>query len=461
VNTALLLINALLVLISTLHMLYHRRPAQSLIVWMLTLFLLPFLGVLLYFIFGSRKVLYRRAKPYIHLHPVAESTPSTPLARQTAQLIEGNNLPRPSQNNRVEPIADPQEAFLAFSQAIQQAQHNIYLETYIFEMDVTGTALLEQLKAKAQQGVSVRLLIDAFGAMPLYLNPKKLKPYRQAGIEIAFFHPLATFLQKRLNLRTHRKIYLIDEQTVFTGGMNLSKDYLLPPDAAVSQQNSWVDLFFKMEGEVCQHYLEVFKEDWQYTTGKALPNQNFEKTLPAKANTLLQAVPSGPDVENDALLEALLQAFYQAQRRITLVTPYLIPSHNILDALQVALKKGVQVTLLTPAKTDHLIFDWGRSSYMRELHDLGAEIYCYGKTMLHAKLVIIDDEVMMLGSANLDYRSLLVNYEMVSFCYSEPLMQTMQEWVDDLQSQSEIYRPKQDRTTLLLENLSRIVTPLL
>lgn len=470
-STTLFWLNTLLVVLSLSHMLYQRRPAQSLIAWLLALILIPFGGVLLYFIFGSRKVLYRKPKPLINFEHLRDINATTAiegkLSTTLAKLIEGNHLTPPSPNNRLQVYTDAEEAFAAMLQAIEQAQETIYLETYIFEPDITGQTLLELLAKKAQQGLKVCLLIDAFGAIPLYLQPKKLATYRQAGVEIAFFHPFEALLKNRINLRTHRKIYLIDEQILFTGGINLSKDYLTPPGASV-EHPSWIDLCFQIQGDDCQPYVTVFKEDWRYTTGKTLLTPSEPKKLtqiPSSAKgyqpILLQAVPSGPDIESDALLETLLQAILAAEKSITLVTPYLIPSHNVLDAIQIALKKGVQVTLLTPEKTDHLIFDWGRSSYMRELHEMGAQIFCYGHNMVHAKLLIFDGEVCMLGSANLDYRSLLVNYEMVSFAYDHALAKQMQQWVDKLIQISPPYHPNPSKTVQAVENLFRMITPLL
>ena len=468
-STPLFWLNTFLVILSLGHMLYQRRPAQSLIAWMLTLILIPFGGVLLYFIFGSRKVLYRKPKPLINFEPLRNinSTVATEgtLAEKLAKLIEGNHLTPPSANNQLQLYTDAEQAFSALLEAIDQAQKTIYFETYIFELDHIGKTLLERLAEKARQGVKVCLLIDAFGALPLYLQQWKLRPYRQAGVEIAFFHPFETLFKNRLNLRTHRKIYLFDEHQLFTGGINLSKDYLALPCAPLNHP-SWIDLCFQIQGDDCLPYTTVFKEDWQYTTGQTLPKNppkkvNFPSPAQGFSPILLQTVPSGPDIESDPLLEALLQAIISAEKSITLVTPYLIPSHNLLDALHIALKKGVQVTLLTPQKTDHLIFDWGRSSYMRELHEMGAQIFCYAHNMIHAKLLIFDDDVCMLGSANLDYRSLLVNYEMVSFSYDAHLAQTMQHWVKDLIQRAQPYQPNPSKFVQSLENGFRIFTPLL
>lgn len=463
-SDSLFILNILLVVLSLVHMLYQKRPAPSLIAWLLALILIPFGGVLLYLIFGSRKILYRTPKPIIHFDHLPSSHPqlnTSELSENLAKLTEGNHLAAPSQNNRLSLLPDAHQAFQAMLDAIEQAQHSLYFETYIFELDTIGTQLLEKLTIKAQQGVKVRLLIDAFGAIPLYLQPWKLAPYRQAGVQIAFFHPFQALLKNRINLRTHRKIYLIDEHTLFTGGINLSEDYL----SDSMQRQSWIDLCFKIEGENCQPYLTVFQADWHYTTGEHLPLSHYTPTLTPKENSfypiLLQAVPSGPDITSDALLETLLQAILNTQKEILLVTPYLIPSHNILDALYIALKKGVKVTLLTPSKTDHLIFDWGRSAYMRELHEMGANLYCYDKNMVHAKLFIFDEEVTLLGSANLDYRSLLVNYEMVSYAYDTRLAQQMKQWTEHLIQQSKRYHPNPSSGIQLLENLFRIITPLL
>ncbi len=434
------------------HLLYQRRPTQSLIIWLLVVLLLPFAGALIYLLFGSRKLFARKSKPpmqFAHLGRL----PATPLGDRIQTLLNHDTMPPATDGNHIQTALSPQAAHDWFFTAIDQAQESIWLESYIFTLDTTGQALLDKLTEKARQGVEVKLLLDAFGSWQAYLQPWHFKALKAAGGEVAFFQPLYTLFKSRINLRTHRKIYLFDQHTLLSGGINLAAEYL-----GDRPENSWVDLTFKAQGSIVAHYAQTFSQDWHYTTGKKLTLTST--SLPSGTLTT-QAVPSGPDVATDPIRETLLLAFYQAQHSIWIVTPYFIPDEAILEAVLSACKQGVAVHLLTPSQTDHLIFDLGRAPYMRTLHEAGAQIHCYQPTMLHAKTVIVDEQFAMIGSANLDYRSLLINYELVSFVYEPAWIKTLQNQFQALLADTRPFVPDPSRKAQVRENLTRIITPLL
>jgi cardiolipin synthase len=456
------LLNLCLVLATVLHMLYQRRSPQNLMTWLLTLILLPYIGVVLYIIFGSRKFLYKRGKPNIELPSSTEITPPH-FATEMDNLLRRNHIPGTTQHNTIQLCPSNEEAFNEFMQLIDQAQHCIHLETYIFELDATGEAILQALIKKAQQGVQVRLLLDAIGSFSLHLNPSPLKPLRHAGGEFAFFQPvLHAFFKSKLNLRNHRKIYLFDHHTLLTGGMNLSNDYLGTADTAPIG-GRWMDLLFKIEGPAVCHYQTVFNEDWFYTTSEQLPTilHPAPPEQPILSGELIQTIPAGPDMAGDALFEGLLHSLYMAKSSIQIITPYFVPDSSVMNALMIAAKRGVEVTLITPQSSDHLIFDLGRSSYMRELFEAGAQLHYYQTTMLHAKLILIDHQYMLVGSANFDYRSLFINYEIVNVLYSTELIETLDHWMQSLLRECLPYRPNNSKLSRLLENLTRIVAPIL
>ena len=209
-------------------------------------------------------------------------------------------------------------------------------------------------------------------------------------------------------------------------------------------------------------HAETFAQDWLYTTGRTLTLRPALPFRPDASDTLpAHAVPSGPDVPQDSLREALMTAIALAQSEIELITPYFIPDQPVLETLLMACKRGVRVRLLTPAETDHRLFDLGRAPYMRDLVEAGAEIGCYTPTMLHAKAVIVDGHFVMIGSANLDYRSLLINYEMVTFCYAPAFVQALQQRFHQLWAHTRPYMPPPGRLSKVKENLIRIITPIL
>ncbi|WP_319381808.1 cardiolipin synthase [Thiomicrorhabdus sp.] len=461
------LLYVFLVLSAVVHMLYQRRSPQNLMAWLLTLLLLPYLGVFLYLIFGSRKFLYKRNKPKITL-PTKEGGASSAsaangknrLAQQIDRLLVADRIASTTNHNRIELLGDSCAAFDAFMQALQEARASIHIETYIFELDKTGKRILQALVAKARSGVTVRLLLDAVGSFALYRRPKALRELIEAGGQVEFFQPVfKNFFNSQVNLRNHRKIYLFDDAVGFTGGMNLSDDYLgSEEDKPVNGR--WKDLLFRMQGPVLLHYHTVFNEDWFYTTQEKLPLNNEWPPVEVPGE-LVQTIPSGPDIHKDALFESLLQGLYSAQQEIVIVSPYFIPDGSVMTALMVAIKRGVKVVLVSPDKSDHLIFDLGRSSYLREFSEAGGDIHFYAGKMLHAKLMVIDRQAMLFGTANLDYRSLFINHELANWVYDSHLIQQAIDWVEALIIKSHPYRPSSSRGRRLFENLTRIFAPIL
>ena len=456
----------ILVIMAVLHILYQRRSPQNLMAWLLTLLLLPFVGLLLYVVLGSRKFFTQRKKPIIALHSTSNEAPSNPLGRSINNILLTNHLPGATHNNQVQTCTSATEAFEILMLQIQSATSSIHIQTYILEADRIGNRILDALIKKSSEGVEVCLLLDAIGSFHLYRSQKKLKPLLNAGGQYAFFQPIfKSAFNSQVNLRNHRKIYLFDGKTLLTGGMNLSKDYM--SDAGDQMNNEsvhWKDLLFKIEGPAVFHYQNIFNEDWKYTTN--LNAKRYEQLQPSIASQTnqgdtIQVIPSGPDIEKDVLFETLLHSIFAAKSRIDIVSPYFIPDSSLMNALLVAIKRGVNVSLTTPYKSDHFIFDLGRSSYMRELHENGGKVYLDKSVMLHAKMVIIDQDCVIMGSANLDYRSLFINHEVVNYIYSKEVMNEMQAWLKTLQNEAMIYHSSSKKRHRLLENLTRIFAPIL
>lgn len=453
----LLTIDIFLVTIALLHMLYHRRSPQSLSTWLLTIILLPYIGVIIYFIFGLRKSYSKRYKNIITQKQITHIEEYSGIKYEIDQILNSNNLSGTSEHNHVELITSDTDAFDELMQHIDNAQTEILLESYIFEADQTGLAIIDALCKKAKQGVKVRVLIDAIGSFGLYTHSRPLQPLRQAGGDFAFFQPIwPNIITNQINLRNHRKIYLFDQHTVFTGGLNLTNDYMGAPQAELTR---WEDLFFKISGPALYHYQNIFKEDWLFATGELLESAKIKSKF-TDGHTV-QTIPAGPDIESDALYETLLHAIYNAKQHIRIATPYFIPNNNVMNALLIAVKRGIQVEVLTPTKSDHWLFDFGRSSYMRELVEAGGHVFYFPQNMLHAKLILIDDELAISGSANFDYRSLFINYEMVHLLYCHDIIKKLQSWFKSNLQTADIYQPKSSRLTRFIENISRIIAPIL
>lgn len=443
----------LLVLSSLGHMVYQRREPTSMIAWLLAIILLPYIAVPLYFIFRSRK-LRRKGKSQIQLAcrreiPAGEATPID-------LILRANGIAGATTGNTFSFFPDGIRAYDALIAHIRKAEKQILISTYVFSTDEVGRAIIEALEQKARAGVEVKVLIDSMGSLPLYLLQWPLRGLKKAGAEVAFYMPLlARPFQNYINLRNHRKIFLFDGTTVLTGGMNLSREYLGP----AACERRWIDILFEIRGPGVFHYREIFTQDWNHTAKArlSLPDQIPE----ARGNTRIQVVPSGPDIPSDALYEALLSAIFAARERIWIVTPYFVPDQSLLQALIIARHRGVDVRLITPASSNHLIADLGRSSFMRDLFASGIDVCLYPDGMIHAKAILVDRRGVMMGSANIDQRSLFLNYEVVSFIYSDDAISASETWMKQLMDRCTQKMHPAGRWRRMGENLMRIFAPLL
>ena len=448
-----LVVGEVLFFSALVHMVYQRRTPTSMISWLLAIILLPHLAVPLYFVLGSRKHISSKTKSMFSLRSV------TDLPLEKANPIDGvlraNGIPGGTQGNRFVLYTDGTAAYSALMHEIDNARESIFISTYVFNNDAVTTQIVKALTEKAKLGVEVNILIDSLGSFPLYCFQHPFKKLRQAGAKVSFFMPILQMpLRNYINLRNHRKIYLFDRRIVLTGGMNLSAEYMGPsPDPG-----RWNDLLFLIEGPAVFHYREIFASDWAYACGHATPIA-LDTVPPNHGDAYIQVVPSGPDIARDALFEALICAIYTAQKRIWIVTPYFVPVTSLQEALIIAHHKGVDVKLITPYDSNHLTADLVRSSYMRELMEAGVEVALYKGPMLHAKAILFDDAGAMLGSVNIDNRSLLLNYEVVSFAYSAAIISEVNAWMEKLLEDSHHAMKPAGMLRRLAENLMRIIAP--
>ncbi|MFP8965937.1 phospholipase D-like domain-containing protein [Pokkaliibacter sp. CJK22405] len=458
----------LLYLLALFSMIYQKRTPTSMLAWLLAILLVPHLAVPLYFLIGVRKRSRLKRKLIRELHDI---TPDEAMMDNPVScILTANGIPAPTRGNRYEFYTSGKEAYHEMVKQIREAQSSIYISTYVFKKDRTTRALLHELTERAREGVEVKLLLDSFGSWQAYFFQQMFEPLKDAGGKVIFCFPLLSLpFRSYINLRNHRKIYLFDRKRVLSGGMNLAADYMSADgggpddfinDLRTSQKAQWQDILFLIEGPAVFHYHQIFAADWTYASG--VPMRVSQKEAPAPVeggDTFMQVVPSGPDIRTDALFEALLSAIYAAKERIWIVTPYFVPDDNLLRALIIAHHKGVDVKLITPRFSNHKLADLGRSSYMRELEDVGAHVALYERNMLHAKAILMDRAGVMLGSVNMDNRSLFLNYEVVTFAYSEKIINEVEDWMKELLTQSSRNMKKVKPVRRFFENLMRIFAP--
>jgi len=426
---------------------------------MLAIFFLPYIVVPLYFIIGIRKREPKHKKEYVKFDQVSEDIPYQLDDPHHAfqNLLKKNGIPPATKGNTFELITDGTEAYDRMLKEIDAAKQSIDICTYVFQFDKMTKVLLEGLTVKAEEGVKVRLLMDLVGSLGANFNQKGFKALKEAGGEVAFFTPmLKRPFQNYINLRNHRKIYLFDQTILLSGGMNLSNEYMGKADGT----KRWEDLMYYLKGPAVYHFYSIFHDDWVYAT-KEEEKIDLRRAEVYEGDNLVQVVPSGPDIQSDALYEALLNAIYNAKERIWIVTPYFVPDENMVQALVIAHHKGVDVKLITPKDSDHLLADMGRSPYMRELDDIGADVVLYEGEMLHAKAMLVDNVGGMVGSVNLDNRSLFLNYEVVTFVYSPQFIESIETWMETLMENSSRGMEKPSKTREAVENIMKVFAPLL
>jgi cardiolipin synthase len=340
---------------------------------------------------------------------------------------------------------------------MKNAKESIDICTYVFKADKTTEGLLQIMTLRAKEGIRVRLLMDIVGSFSVYFNQRCFKELKEAGGEVAFFVPMVKRpFQNYINLRNHRKIYLFDQTTLLSGGMNLSDEYMGADDGT----QRWDDMMYYLKGPAVHSFYSIFHNDWVYATKEEEKN-DLKMDESYEGDAIVQVVPSGPDIERDALYETLLNAIYTAKERIWIVTPYFVPDDNIVQALVIAQHKGVDIKLITPKNSDNIVADMARSSYMRELNAVGVDVVLFEGKMLHAKAILFDAAGGMVGSVNIDNRSLFLNYEVVTFVYSPQFIEDIENWMENLMEHSTRGMGKPSKLREASENIMKVFAPLL
>ncbi|MDD5372142.1 MAG: phospholipase D-like domain-containing protein [Sulfurimonas sp.] len=448
---SLVIFGALLTLLVLIHMLYHRRTPNSIIAWLLSIVLVPYISMPLYFIIGSRKRKNRYKKSNLILK---NQTTDNNIQNGIDRVLRNYGIADASKNREFKLFFDAAQTYNELLNCIDGAKKSIYISVYVFEYDKVTKEILNALVKKAQEGIEIKILIDSLGSINIYLLQYRLKGLRDAGGRVEFFMPLFEMpFRNYINLRNHRKIYIFDDEKVLSGGANLSHEYL----GEAYGKKKWEDIMFLIEGCSVEQFFEIFASDWFYASGEKLEFKRYNKEI--EGNIFLQVIPSGPDMDKDTLYEVLLSAIYGAKEKIYIITPYFIPNNALIQALIIAHHKGVDVKLITPRETNHIIVNLVRSSYMRELEEAGIKIYLYDGSMLHAKAILFDNSCVVLGSVNFDNRSLFLNYEVATFVYSAKVIKEIDKWTKVLISNSSFGTKRVSGMKRVFENMMRILAP--
>jgi cardiolipin synthase A/B len=446
----------ILALILLAHILKQRRSPASTLAWLMAIIFIPYIGVPLYLIFGGRKMTYmtssKRMLPVFSPSELPHDGPYQPLS---SEIFRGG-FPL-TQGNGVEILTTGEQAYRKTLALIQSATHTIHIATFILGKDAVGKVIIENLAQKASQGVSVFLLLDALGCAKIHRS--FLSPLLNAGGRTAFFMPMLHLpFRGRANLRNHRKILLVDGAAAIIGGMNLADAYM-GPDKNIDY---WQDLSLYIDGPAVAQVYEIFRSDWEFAARQDLdsikPSGGPREKTPG---TVLQFMASGPDVEDDALRDALIGALFRARHRVWIVTPYFVPDDLLLEALCMAAGRGIDLRLIIPKKSNHRLADLAREGYLSQLQEAGAHILFYRPRMLHAKALLIDDVIAVTGSANMDMRSLMLNYEVALCIYSPDVIDSLEAWMRLLMAECSAREPRRRSSLAIVEGVGRLFAPLL
>jgi cardiolipin synthase len=466
-----------------LRIVYDTRSTSKSLAYLLFAVFVPFAGMIFYFLFGinyrhrkmySKKLLEnddlaKKLKEDIYKYSrqiFEESDASVQSNRELAFMLLKDAMSPLTGNNSVKLLVNGENKFPEVLNAIREAKNHIHIEYYIYEDDVIGKEIANLLMQKAKEGVTVRFIYDDFGSRAI--RKKLVDNLRANGVEaFPFLKIYFIALANRLNYRNHRKIIVVDGRTAFVGGINVSDRYINREEDA--KELYWRDTHLRIDGPGVQYLQYLFLCDWNFCADKkVVPDEIFfprAASFPAGENKVVQVAGSGPDSEKPTILFAILQAINLATTEVLITTPYFIPGESLLDALVIASLSGISVKLLVPGVSDSLLVNLAARSYYDDLLNAGVKIYRYTKGFVHAKTMVADSKVAIVGTANMDYRSFDLNFEVNAIVYDTAVAAELRTvFYNDLEDAEQIdaaawkRRPWYQR---LLERTARLVSPLL
>lgn len=431
------------VILVCLKVIYDTRDNTKTLGYLLVVIFVPVFGILLYFTFGIN---YRKNKIYSRkliqdenleneylerqinqTNEIIGSNKSLKYNKEIATLLLKGNRSALTANNNVKLLINGEEKFPEVIDAIKNAKHHIHIEYFRYEDDFVGREIEDLLEQKAKEGVTVRVIYDDYGSRTIR---KTLVPrMREKGIEVFPFHKI-TFVAfaNRLNYRNHRKIIVIDGVTAFVGGINISDKYINCFKKTENEKPAkrpfefWRDTHVKIEGPGVHQLQYIFLCDWNFSSKKKLQleSQYFpDENEVSFGDKIVQIATSGPDSQVPTVLYSMLQAINIASKEILITTPYFIPNRSVMDALLTSALGGVKIKMIIPGLSDSKFVNAAMESYLEELLVAGIEIYRYKKGFIHAKTLVSDRDLSIVGTANMDIRSFDLNFEVNAVIYDK------------------------------------------
>ncbi|MDC8002279.1 cardiolipin synthase [Aequorivita todarodis] len=474
---------AFIVVLVCLRVVYDTQSTTKTLAYLLLIVFVPFIGIIFYFSIG---VNYRKRKMYsknlinnielekkleerirrISNEVLTSETNGIKNFKKLATLVLNKALSPITEHNNVKLLLNGETKFPEVLEALKNAKHHIHIEYYIFDNDEIGRKIMDLMVEKSKEGIAVRFIYDDFGSRQI--RKKQLRKLRDAGVAVfPFYKIILIALANRLNYRNHRKIIVIDGSIGFVGGINVNDKYINHEDG--KNTLFWRDTHLRIEGPAVAALQYVFMGDWNYCAGKKLkPDNNFFpdfKQLKSNSKKIVQIAASGPDSYSPLIHQTLLQAINLAKEEVLITTPYFIPGESIMDSLAIVAASGIKVKLLVPGISDSLLVNFAARSNYGRLLNAGAEIYLYQKGFVHAKTMVVDKQLAMVGTANMDIRSFDLNFEVNAIVYDTEIANELREaFFNDLKTATKIDAKawnERSKMIQLTEKLAGLCSPLL
>lgn len=434
-----------LVVTTVYTVLFERRDPVRAISWIAVVVMIPGIGMILFIFFGQnyrkQKIFNRKEiKDLRQIEILSDKQigriddwqlPQIQKHNDIIKLLLSNSKSLLTVNNSIEVLHNGKNTFEAIKKALHEARHSIHLEYYIIEADDLGWQIADILCEKAAEGVEVRLLYDDVGSWSL---PRKYtKKLHEAGVELAKFMPVVfPWLTSKANYRNHRKVIVIDGILGFTGGLNIADRYIHG-----TKRGIWRDTHLRIEGPAVRMLQMTFITDWYFSSKILLKNRAkyFPEAKLVVGHSAVQIALSGPDSPYAAIMQAFFAAITSAKHHIYISTPYFLPGESLLTAIKVASMSGIDVRIMLPLHSDTVLVHWASRSYFTELLEAKVGVYLYRKGFNHSKLLTIDSSFCSVGSANMDERSFVDNFEITAMIYDEDIAEELEmAFLEDLKN---------------------------
>ena len=456
-------LGVLVALGTTAHIVLFKSDVRAAIGWTGLVWLAPFIGAMLYWLLGINRIRRRAGRIRRGTNLAQDFTQEIALKQQEASFLPATMPTRFGAlatavgatsgqalipGNTVEPLINGDQAYPAMLAAIEAATATIGMTSYIFDNDRAGALFAEALAGAVARGVVVRVLIDGVGAR--YSKPPITGVLTARGITTARFLPrIFPLANPYFNLRSHRKILVVDGRVGFVGGMNVREGCLL----AVPSRDPTQDIHARVTGPVVRQFVETFAFDWHFTTREVLAGPGWFPVLEPTGPVVARGIPDGPDEDFETLHDTILSALSIAHHSVQIVTPYFLPDEPLIDALRVAAMRGVRVDLVLPEKNNLTVVAWAAMAQLWHVLRWGVRVYLSKPPFDHSKIMVVDGTWSMLGSANWDPRSLRLNFEYNVECYDTALAQVLSAVVQGKIATGKPYTPVDWQRQTLFQKL--------